>query len=197
MFMFNAHRRIGVVASLATSVLILGGCRSTSVQPSPSINSGATSSGKAPFYRSYDSDNYESPANQPAAPFPGYSDQIAPLPPLETPATELGPNDEIPPAPSAQRSRWNRLNGGMKLSSTARNNRDVSQTAAKSDRRNSSQNKVQTTVTPRKERVVTEEVVQPRSTANTYESEAETSGPFHSPFNDDRIEPPKLLPPDR
>ena len=197
MSIFNAHRTIGTVASLAASVLILGGCRGTAVKSGSSISSGTTGSGKAPFYRSYDSDNYESPANHPAAPFPGNADQIAPLPPMDSSDSQ----PEIPPAPSAQRSRWNKLQGGMKLPAMTRNSRDVSQTAAKLDHKahskKSTQSAVRSTVTTRKEEPIVEEVVQPRATMNTYQDEAETSGPFHSLAEDQDGQPPLLLPPDR
>lgn len=189
MSMFNSHRQIGVVASLAASVLILGGCRGTAVKSAPAYSSGTSGPGTAPFYRSYNKDNYDEGGEEPAQPFPGQGDQIAPLPPIES-----APGPDIPPSPSAQRLRWNGIRNGAKSPAMTRNQHDVSQTAGKYDRRSNSLNVTKPAASSSRN-VVSEEIVQPRSTGIS--SQDSTSGPFHSAHDDHGSAPPLLLPPDR
>ena len=114
-------QRIGTTVVL-TGVLLVTGCHSASVNPAPA------SGGTPPFFRSYDrtprsyddsNDSYQSPSPEPMPPAilpaPGYSE----------------PN--VPPSPSAKKSRWNPVPSGFKFQSK-RQNSDVHQTGAKIDR---------------------------------------------------------------
>lgn len=113
---FHMHR-FTAFASFITSLILVTGCRSASVN---SHDGASTSKGSwgVPFYRSFERsprpyDDVESPSLEPIPPnaippVPGYSE---PTPP-------------IPPSPSAQKSRWK-----PKLPTFAQQNQ-VKQTAA-------------------------------------------------------------------
>ena len=167
MFFLIRPTRFG--AAVLSSLLLAAGCRSASVNPAP------TSSGLTPFFRSFDrpprppvedTRSYPSPTPGSMAPAilpaPGYSEPSEPL------------EQEVPPPPSAKKSKWNFLPSGLKLSSNSLTNKHVHQTAAKAE--NSSRTKFDkldssnslTRSTPSNSETLTEETVQSRfaSTGN-------------------------------
>ncbi|WP_010582551.1 hypothetical protein [Schlesneria paludicola] len=118
-------QRIAAMVSFVTSLILVSGCRSASVN-SPDRASSSSGSWGAPFYRSFERsprpyDDVESPNLEPIPP-----DAIPPVPGYSE------PTPAIPPAPSAQKSRWK-----PKLPTFAQQSQ-VNQTAAKSEGKNGS-----------------------------------------------------------
>ncbi len=114
--------RFKAVATVVTSLMIASGCRSAAVNSGSTNNGSAGSVGSPPFYRSFErsprpyDDSYDSPgsSNPPSIlPVPGASES------------------EVPPPPSAQRSKWDLIRSGFKMPSMSRQTNQVNQTAAK------------------------------------------------------------------
>ncbi len=121
-------QRVGTTAVL-TGLLLSSGCRSASVN-SNSGSSGLSSPISAPpFYRSFqqtypsydgNNGNHQTPLPQPEPP------SVLPVPGYSEP--------ELPPSPSAKKSRWNLVPSGFKFPSSARQNSDVRQSGTQSKR---------------------------------------------------------------
>ncbi len=139
MLPFLKTQRFAAVASVVTSLMLVSGCRSAAVDSGSSLNSSPTPVGVPPFYRSFerstpaynDGDPNQMVPNAPPAilPVPGYSEPGFPPEPTV-----------VPPAPSVQKSKWNRLPSGLKFPSWNRPHNEVRQTAAKPDNLGSSAN---------------------------------------------------------
>ena len=121
---FFKQQQIGPMASVVTSLMLVSGCKNASVNNGPSLVPGGV--GTPSIYRSYP---------QPARPYSEDMNQLPstqPAPPATLPVPGYS-EPEVPPAPSAQRSRWNFLPPNFKMPSLGRQSSDVHQTAAKSD----------------------------------------------------------------
>lgn len=123
--LLNVHR-FGATAVL-TSLMLVTGCRTASVNPASS------SGGTPPFFRSFDraprSNDYDDGAYQSPSP--------EPMPPAILPAPGYSEPD-VPPPPSAKKSRWNLAPSVFKFQSKTRQNSEVHQTGAKVNREFSS-----------------------------------------------------------
>ena len=121
-------QRVGTTAVL-TGLLLSSGCRSASVNTNSGSSGVSSPISALPFYRSFqqtppsydgNNGNHQSPLPQPeppsVLPAPGYSEP------------------ELPPSPSAKKSRWNLVPSGFKFPSGTRPNSDVRQSGTRSDR---------------------------------------------------------------
>src|SRR4051812_30649345 len=97
-FFLNKHR-LGAMASVVTSLVLVSGCRSASVNDN--VGAGSYPGPSVPFYRSFERVNapYEGDSNQSPSP--------PPVPPAEIQIPGHSDPEVVPPSPSTQRSRWN------------------------------------------------------------------------------------------
>ena len=143
-------------SAIITSLLLISGCRSASVK-SPSLKSGSL-----PYFRSYEQpepkfDNSYQPA--PDMSTPPTPPGILPMPGFSEPAN---PESEVPPPPTAQKSRWKLIPSAFKRLSVSTTQADVHQTTSKSDDRLLSAKPHRTKSSVPTLRDETEEIVQPR-----------------------------------
>ena len=149
------------MASVVTSLILVSGCRSASVDNSHGNVLAPGVLGSPPAYKSYP---------QPGEPYDGGMNQFPspqPVPPAAIPTPGYS-DPEVPPPPSAQKSRWNFRNSSFKLPSLNRQTSEVRQMGAKSDEHGLvtifRKNKKSASPTLRDtEDVAVDEVVRPRS----------------------------------
>ena len=108
------------------SLILVSGCRSASVNSSSGNNSVPGATGSPSFFRSYPFSGHSIDDDENQVPTP----QSVPPTPLPDPGyTE----PEIPPAPTAQKSKWNFKSSHFKLPTIGRQSADVKQMGAKND----------------------------------------------------------------
>ena len=157
-------------AFLASSLILVTGCRSASVNSSSSANPIPSGNGSSQMYRPYSEDTYQPQAPQPmppaVLPTPGYTDPATP---------------DVPPPPSAQKSRWNFVPSNLKFPSLNRLPQKVDQTAANTDGQDPSTKKIKKAwgvkgAKNRDEEVI-EEIVRPRQSVARFAPEQSKSAP--------------------
>lgn len=119
---FFTKQRLATMASIALSLSFVAGCRSASYQSDSSA--GERRYGSLPFYQPYpkppepyNDELKEPPESQPILPVPGFSDP------------------EVPPAPSAQRSKKGLTPSNFKFPSLNRQANEVHQMTARTGER--------------------------------------------------------------
>lgn len=122
---FFSKQRLVAIASIALSLSLVGGCRSAGYRSESS--SGESGYGTAPFYQSYPKPiaPYSEDINQPPSSQPN-SSGVAPVPGYSDP--------EVPPAPSAQRSKRGFTPSNLK-NTFNRTSSDVQEMASKTGER--------------------------------------------------------------
>jgi len=186
---FTTPQRFLATAAITLSLALTSGCRSAG--NASNSDTSTYSYGSTPFY---------TPFPKPAKP---YSEEMNQLPSQQPAPRSIQPvpgynEPEVPPPPSAQRSRWNLTPSNFKLPALNRQKGDVNQTSARSDdNRHSASFKKPRTNKPtlRSEAAsTTEEVVRPRlSGPHAFKSnsdDAQEAPSLSSPIAEKRLPPP-------